>query len=55
MPLSPLEYLRHILDEIEYLMDASLGLKKEQFLQDATFRRAFVRSSVPPVFSRLTH
>lgn len=44
MPLSPLEYLRHILDEIEYLMDASLGLKKEQFLQDATLRRAFVRS-----------
>ncbi len=44
MPLSPLEYLRHILDETRYLMDESHGLKKEQFLQDATLKRAFVRS-----------
>ena len=44
MPLSPLEYLRHILDETEYLMDESHSLKKEQFLQDPTLKRAFVRS-----------
>ena len=44
MPLSPLEYFRHILDETEYLMDESQGLSKEQFLQDATLKRAFVRS-----------
>ncbi|MCK8604439.1 HepT-like ribonuclease domain-containing protein [Desulfoferrobacter suflitae] len=44
MPLSPLEYLRHILDETEYLMDESHDLGKEQFLQDATLKRAFVRS-----------
>lgn len=44
MHLSPLEYLRHILDEAEYLMDESHGLSKEQFLQDATLNRAFVRS-----------
>ena len=44
MSLSPLEYLRHILDEIEYLTKAREGLKKEQFLQDATLMRAFVRS-----------
>jgi uncharacterized protein with HEPN domain len=44
MPLSPLEYLRHILDEIEYLMGESHYLKKDQFLQDATLKRAFVRS-----------
>jgi uncharacterized protein with HEPN domain len=44
MPLSPLEYLRHILDETEYLLDEKRGLSKEQFLQDATLKRAFVRS-----------
>jgi uncharacterized protein with HEPN domain len=44
MPLSPLEYLRHILDETEYLIDEKHGLNKEQFLQDATLKRAFVRS-----------
>ena len=44
MPLSPLEYFRHILDETEYLIDESHGLKKERFLQDATLKRAFVRS-----------
>ena len=44
MPLSPLEYLRHILDETEYLHSESQGLSKEQFLQDATLKRAFVRS-----------
>jgi len=44
MSLSPLEYLRHILDETEYLIDKRQGLSKEQFLQDATLKRAFVRS-----------
>jgi len=28
MPLSPLEYLRHILDEIEYLLVERQGLSK---------------------------
>jgi uncharacterized protein with HEPN domain len=41
MPLSPLEYLRHILDEAEYLINESSELGKEQFLQDKTRRRAF--------------
>lgn len=44
MPLSPLEFLRHILDEIAYLMDETQRLSKEQFLKDATLKRAFVRS-----------
>jgi uncharacterized protein with HEPN domain len=44
MSLSPLEYLRHILDEAEYLMDESQALTKDQFLQDGTLKRAFVRS-----------
>lgn len=44
MPLFPLEYLRHILDEINYLVTQSKGLKKENFMRDETLRRAFVRS-----------
>jgi uncharacterized protein with HEPN domain len=44
MSPSPLEYLRHILDETEYLMKRSAGLSKKEFLQDETLKRAFVRS-----------
>jgi uncharacterized protein with HEPN domain len=44
MSLSSLEYLRHILDETIYLGHQTSGLRKEQFLQDETLRRAFVRS-----------
>jgi uncharacterized protein with HEPN domain len=44
MPLLPLEYLRHVLDEAEYLTQEKQGLSKEEFLQDATLKRAFVRS-----------
>jgi len=44
MPLSPLEYLRHIRDETECLLSESKGLSKEEFLRDATLKRAFVRN-----------
>ncbi|MBN1918196.1 MAG: DUF86 domain-containing protein [Verrucomicrobia bacterium] len=44
MPRSPLEYLRHILDEIEYLIAEKQGLTQERFSRDATLQRAFVRS-----------
>ena len=44
MPPSSLEYLRHILDETEYLISASKDLNKEDFLRNATLKRAFVRS-----------
>lgn len=44
MSVSPLEYLRHILDESDYILSKSLGLGKEQFLEDETLKRAFVRS-----------
>jgi len=44
MPLSPLQYLRHILDEADYLISESESLSKEQFLRDETIKRAFVRS-----------
>ena len=40
MLLSPLDYLRHILDETEYLMVERQGVTKEQFLEDETLRRA---------------
>ena len=44
MSLSPLEYLRHILDEADYLITHTQRLSKEEFIQDQTLKRAFVRS-----------
>jgi len=44
MSRSPLEYLRHILDEADYLIAKGQGLDKAQLHQDETLRRAFVRS-----------
>jgi uncharacterized protein with HEPN domain len=44
MPLSPLEYLRHILDETTYLISDSEGLSKDRFMRSETLKRAFVRS-----------
>jgi uncharacterized protein with HEPN domain len=44
MPPLPLEFLRHILDETEYLASKKEELNKETFLRDATLMRAFVRS-----------
>ena len=44
MSVSPLEYLRHILDETKYLRDRAKSLSKEDFLNDETLKRAFVRS-----------
>jgi len=32
MSLSLVEYLRHILDECDYLLNQSKGLKKKQFI-----------------------
>lgn len=44
MPKSPREYLKHILDEIEYLTNVSADLTRDAFLRDETLKRAFVRS-----------
>ena len=44
MSLSPLEYLRHILDETVYLTAETNALSREQFMQNETTKRAFVRS-----------
>lgn len=44
MSPSALEYLRHMLDEAEFLINYSQGLTQEAFIQDETLKRAFVRS-----------
>jgi uncharacterized protein with HEPN domain len=44
MSLSHLEYLRHILDEINYIESAVCGIKEASFIADETLRRSFVRS-----------
>jgi len=38
------EYLRHILDEADYLIRHSNNVSMERFLADETLKRAFVRS-----------
>ena len=44
MSFEPHEYLRHILVESEYLIAHCAGLEFEEFVDDATLTRAFVRS-----------
>ena len=44
MSFEPLEYLRHILIEADYLAEQCASLSKEQLLADETLRRAFARS-----------
>ena len=44
MSLSADEYLRHISDEIAYLIKHAQGIDQRKFFQDATLQRAFVRS-----------
>ena len=44
MSSDPTEYLRHMLQEAEYLLAQSGKLTKEVFLQDETLKRAFARS-----------
>jgi uncharacterized protein with HEPN domain len=42
--LSPREYIRHILDEINYIQSQLEGQNFESFNQNETLKRAFVRS-----------
>jgi uncharacterized protein with HEPN domain len=44
MSRSPKNYLLHILDETLYLLEFSSNLAKEDFLEDKTLKRSFVRS-----------
>jgi len=40
----PEEYLKHILDETNYLIKSSKDLEEEKFSRDETLQKAFVRS-----------
>lgn len=44
MPLSPLEYPRHIRDEADYLVEQIDQIDKNAFEHSETLKRAFVRS-----------
>lgn len=44
MPILALEYLRHMQDEIDYLLLQSTTLSIETFIKNETLKRAFVRS-----------
>lgn len=44
MSPSASSYLRHILDEIRFLLESEKELTKDVFLSDETKKRAFVRS-----------
>lgn len=44
MSFEPLDYLRHILVEVDYILAAVSGLTFDSFSRDETLRRAFVRS-----------
>ena len=44
MPLSPLEYLKHIRDEINFLVETQKGLQEEDFFNNPVLQRAFARS-----------
>jgi len=44
MAISIEEYLRHILDEADFLAAKTLTLDEDLFLHDETAKRAFVRS-----------
>lgn len=44
MSKSPVEYLKHIRDECDYLIQNSKDMSKKEFMQNDTLKRAFVRS-----------
>jgi uncharacterized protein with HEPN domain len=44
MSFEPRDYLKHILDEADYLLRESADLTIDNFTSNETLRRAFVRS-----------
>lgn len=44
MSLSAPEYIRHMLDEIDYILNRISNMDYESFVRDETIKRAFVRS-----------
>lgn len=44
MSISPVEYLRHVLDETDFLVNRFREVSKDELLGDETLKRAAVRS-----------
>ena len=44
MSKQPIEYLRHILDECQFILTATAGMTKDQLLENEVMKRAIVRS-----------
>ena len=44
MSKQPIEYLKHIADECNFLLSIRIELSKDDFLEDETLKRAIVRS-----------
>jgi uncharacterized protein with HEPN domain len=44
MSKEPIDYLKHIADECEYIISVSGELTKEELVEDETLKRAIVRS-----------
>lgn len=44
MPYSEIDYLKHMFDEATYIIKQSHQLKFDDFINDETLKRAFVRS-----------
>ena len=44
MSKEPIDYVRHILDECNYILSVCSTLKKDEFLEDETLKRAIARS-----------
>lgn len=44
MSISPLDYLRHILHEANYIVRVTGGMREEDFSRDETIQKAVVRS-----------
>ena len=44
MSFEPRDYLRHVLEEADYLIGSSAGVTAEEFQANETLQRAFVRS-----------
>lgn len=40
----PVNYLKHILDECNYIIDTTVDIEKSDFLENETLKRAIVRS-----------
>lgn len=44
MSKNPKRFLNHILDETDYLIEESKGVSRDEFADDLTLQKAFVRS-----------